>query len=117
LIALAFPSWTGLSAIFLTSFFLSVMFPTIFAMGLKDLGPNTNIAGSFIVMGIVGGAVLTPIMGLLAERLHSTAHALIIPLLGMLAVAAYAYYMGGYDARHKRHKRHEQSSQALIEVL
>jgi len=38
-------------------------------------------------------------MGLLAERLHSTAHAFIIPLLGMLFVAWYAHYMKNYDAR------------------
>jgi len=68
-------------------------------MGIKDLGPNTNIGGSFIVMAIVGGAVLTPLMGLLAEAIHSTAHAFIIPLLGMLYIAAYAHYMKGYDAR------------------
>ena len=99
LIGIVYPSWTGLVALLLTSYFLSVMFPTIFAMGLKDLGPNTNIGGSFIVMAIVGGAVFTPIMGLLAEMSHSTAHAFIIPLLGMLGIAAYAYYMKGYDAR------------------
>ena len=99
LVAIAFANWAGVVAILATSFFLSVMFPTIFAMGLKDLGPNTNIGGSFIVMGIVGGAVLTPLMGLLAEKLHSTAHALVIPLLGMLAVAAYSAYMKRYDER------------------
>jgi len=100
LFAMVYPSWAGLGALLLTSFFLSVMFPTIFAMGLKDLGANTNIGGSFIVMAIVGGAVFTPLMGLLAEALHSTAHAFIVPLLGMLGVAAYASYMKGYDARH-----------------
>jgi len=99
LFALLYPSWAGLVALLLTSFFLSLMFPTIFAMGLKDLGPNTNIGGSFIVMGIVGGAVFTPLMGLLAERLHSMAHAFIIPMLGMLFVGRYAHYMTGYDVR------------------
>ncbi len=99
LLGILYPSWAGLIAILLTSFFLSVMFPTIFAMGLKDLGANTNIAGSFIVMAIVGGAVLTPMMGLLAEWIHSTARALLIPLLGMLGIAWYSFYMKGYDAR------------------
>jgi FHS family L-fucose permease-like MFS transporter len=99
LVGIVYPSWTGLAALLLTSFFLSVMFPTIFAMGLKNLGPNTNIGGSFIVMAIVGGAVFTPLMGLLAEVIHSTAHAFIIPLLGMLGISAYALYMKGYDAR------------------
>jgi FHS family L-fucose permease-like MFS transporter len=99
LVAMLNPGWTGVTAILLTSFFLSVMFPTIFAFGIKDLGANTNIAGSFIVMAIVGGAVLTPLMGLLSERLQSTALALIVPLAGMAGVAAYARYMGGYEKR------------------
>jgi FHS family L-fucose permease-like MFS transporter len=93
------PGWMGLMAILLTSFFMSLMFPTIFAMGLKDLGPNTNIAGSFLVMAIVGGAVMTPLMGLLAEFLHSTALAYQIPLYGNLGIAAYSRYMGGYSRR------------------
>jgi FHS family L-fucose permease-like MFS transporter len=47
-------------------------------------------------MAIVGGAVLTPLMGLLAEFLHSTALAYQIPLYGNLGIAAYARYMGSY---------------------
>jgi FHS family L-fucose permease-like MFS transporter len=100
-VAIIDPSWAGVAAILLTSFFLSVMFPTIFAMGLKDLGANTNIAGSFIVMAIVGGAALTPLTGLLAEQMRSTAHALLIPMLGMLGIAWYAFYMKGYGARRR----------------
>jgi MFS transporter, FHS family, L-fucose permease len=99
LVGIFSPSWAGLVAILLTSFFLSLMFPTIFAMGLKDLGANTNIAGSFLVMAIVGGAVMTPLMGLLAEALHSTALAYQIPLYGNLGIAAYSHYMTGYRVR------------------
>ena len=99
LLAMFVPNWAGLAAILITSFFLSLMFPTIFAMGLKDLGPNTNIAGSFLVMAIVGGAVMTPLMGALAEWLHSTALAYQIPLYGNLGIAAYARYMTGYSGR------------------
>lgn len=99
LITVLWPSWSGLMAVLLASFFLSVMFPTIFAMGLKDLGPNTNVAGSFIVMGIIGGAVLTPLMGLLAEVVHSTARAYVIPLLGNLGIAAYSRFMQNYKSR------------------
>jgi FHS family L-fucose permease-like MFS transporter len=99
LVGIFSPSWMGLMAILLTSFFMSLMFPTIFAMGLKDLGPNTNIAGSFLVMAIVGGAVMTPLMGLLAEFLHSTALAYQIPLYGNLGIAAYSRYMAGYSRR------------------
>lgn len=90
------PGWTGLWALFLTSFFMSVMFPTIFALGLKELGPNTKIGGSFLVMAIVGGAVLTPIMGLISEK-GGIAAAYLVPLFAYLCVAIYAF--GGAKVR------------------
>ena len=73
----------GLWAIFLTSLFMSLMFPTIFALGLKGLGPNTKIGGSQLVMAVVGGAVLTPIMGSLSEQFHSIAAAYSVPLIAL----------------------------------
>ena len=54
-VGVAFPGWVGLWAIFVTSFFMSVMFPTIFALGIDGLDRNTKIGGSLIVMAIVGG--------------------------------------------------------------
>jgi FHS family L-fucose permease-like MFS transporter len=83
--------WAGLWAVFLTSFFMSLMFPTIFALGLKGLGPNTKIGGSLIVMAIVGGAVLTPIMGWIAEAHRSITLAYLVPLVAYVFVAAYAF--------------------------
>lgn len=96
LIGICLSGWTGHVAIFITSFFMSVMFPTIFAMGLKDLGPNTNLGGSLIVMTIVGGAIGTPLMGLMAEETHSTALSYCLPLLGYVVVGVFARYMSGY---------------------
>jgi FHS family L-fucose permease-like MFS transporter len=90
------PGWVGLWAMFLTSFFMSLMFPTIFALGLKRLGPNTKIGGSLLVMSIVGGALLTPLMGLIAEAYHSIALAYLVPLAAYVFVAAYAF--GGAKA-------------------
>ena len=90
-IGVLFPGWVGVWALFFTSFFMSLMFPTIFALGLKGLGPNTKIGGSLIVMAIVGGAVLTPVMGLIAEARHSIAPAYVVPLAAFLFVAAYAF--------------------------
>jgi FHS family L-fucose permease-like MFS transporter len=84
------PGWTGLWALFLTSFFMSLMFPTIFALGLKGLGPNTKIGGSLLVMAIVGGAVLTPMMGLISERFHSIALAYSVPLVAYIVIALYS---------------------------
>ena len=86
------PSWVGIWCIFLTSFFMSLMFPTIFALGLKGLGPNTKIGGSFLVMAIIGGAVLTPIMGLISVRYHSLALAYSVPLFAYLFICLYSFF-------------------------
>jgi FHS family L-fucose permease-like MFS transporter len=50
-----------------TYFFMSIMFPTIFALGLLGMGDDTKRASSFIIMAIVGGAAVPPLMGLLAD--------------------------------------------------
>lgn len=90
-VGVAFPGWVGLWAIFLTSFFMSVMYPTIFALGIDRLDRNTKIGGSLIVMSIVGGAILTPIMGIVSEVEHSIAIAYLIPLVAYCFVALYAF--------------------------
>ncbi len=98
----------GVGAILLTSFFMSIMFPTIFAMGLKDLGPNTNTGGSILVMSIIGGAVMTPLMGLVTEHTHSMALGYSIPLVGFIVIIAFALFM-------KRHTR-ERMMQSTFEI-
>ena len=62
--------WISLIALYGVFFFMSVMFPTIFALGIKDLGPKTKKASSFIVMSIVGGAIFPPVMGLIADKFN-----------------------------------------------
>lgn len=84
------PGWSGLWAIFLTSFFMSLMYPTIFALGIKDLGENTKVGGSIIVMSIVGGAVLTPLMGFISEA-HGVAVAYVVPFAAYLFVCYYGF--------------------------
>jgi len=91
------PGWAGLWAILLTSFFMSLMFPTIFALGLKGLGPNTKIGGSLLVMAIVGGALIPPLMGKIADAWHSMAPAYLIPVVAYAVIAIYAF--GGAKAR------------------
>jgi len=86
------PGWAGVWCVFLTSFFMSLMFPTIFALGLKGLGPNTKIGGSLLVMAIIGGAVLTPAMGWLSERFHHVAPAYAVPLVAYVFIAFYAFF-------------------------
>ncbi len=91
-VAVLMPGWLGLWCVFLTSFFMSLMFPTIFALGLKGLGPNTKLGGSLLVMAIVGGAVLTPLMGFISENTHSLALAYGVPLLAYLVIALYSFW-------------------------
>ena len=55
-------------ALFSTYFFMSIMFPTIFVLGLKDLGPLTKKASSYLVMAIVGGALCPMGMGYIADH-------------------------------------------------
>lgn len=59
--------WISIIALYLVFFFMSIMFPTIFALGIKDLGPKTKKASSYIVMSIVGGAIFPPLMGRIAD--------------------------------------------------
>lgn len=69
------------------NFFMSIMFPTIFALGVKDLGPNTKLGSSFIIMAIVGGAIIPPFMGLFTN----IQLAFIIPAACFLAVIYYGW--------------------------
>ncbi|MBV8672012.1 MAG: L-fucose:H+ symporter permease [Acidobacteriaceae bacterium] len=88
-VGVTYPGWLGMWALFLTSFFMSLMFPTIFAMGLRGLGEDTKLGGSLLVMAIVGGAVLTPLMGLLSAR--SIAFAYLVPLGAYALIMVYSF--------------------------
>jgi len=59
--------WISIISLFMIFFFMSIMFPTIFALGIKDLGEKTKKASSFIVMAIVGGAIFPIFMGWIAD--------------------------------------------------
>lgn len=65
------------------------MFPTLFAMGVKNLGPHTKRGSSFMIMAIVGGALLPYVMGLVADH-SSTAVAYLLPMGCFVIVAVYA---------------------------
>lgn len=69
--------------------FMSIMFPFIFAMSLRNLGEQTKLAASFQIMSIVGGAVAPPVMGWLADTYHSMAICFVLPLTGFIAPAIY----------------------------
>jgi MFS transporter, FHS family, L-fucose permease len=85
------PGIVGAWAVVASGFFLSIMFPTIFALGLKGLGPNTKLAGSLLVMAIVGGAIFPPVLGLIARNTGSLALGYVVPLAGFVVVAIYGF--------------------------
>jgi len=85
------PGFIGGWALILSSFFMSLMFPTIFALGIKGLGPNTKIGASGIIMAIIGGAIWTPLMGYISDQTHSMALAMIVPLISYIYVCYYAF--------------------------
>lgn len=91
-LAVVVPGWIGVWSIFLTSFFMSLMFPTIFALGIKGLGENTKLGGSLMVMAIIGGAVFTPVMGVISDRTGSMALAMTLPLICYMVVTWYAVW-------------------------
>lgn len=87
--AILIPDHSGLLALAATSFFMSLMFPTIFALSIKNLGPLAKAGSSLVIMAIIGGAVLTAMMGLLSD-LTSIHTAVAIPLVCFVVVALYA---------------------------
>lgn len=84
----------ALMAIF---FFESIMFPTIFALGVKNLGSATRRGASVIIMSIVGGALVPLLMGSLADR-YTTAFSYIVPLCCFVVVLIFA--VSGYKVRY-----------------
>jgi FHS family L-fucose permease-like MFS transporter len=91
-VAMATSGLVAVGALWLTIFFMSVMFPTIFALGVRNLGPLTKVASSFMIMAIIGGAVFPPLLGGLADVTGSLQAALAVPLLGFCAVLAYGLF-------------------------
>ena len=90
LMALVVAGWGKVSAAALVGcyLFMSVMFPTIFSLGLRGLGSHTKRASSALVMAIVGGAVAPVLMGAIADR-ASMRIGFLVPLGCFAAVAAY----------------------------
>jgi len=88
--------WISVIAMYGIFFFMSIMFPTIFALGIKDLGPKTKKASSFIVMSIVGGAIFPPLMGWIADN-SSMSLGFLAPI--PLFVFIFYYALKGHEVR------------------
>ena len=83
--------WPSLVALYLNYFCMSIMFPTIFALGLKDLGGMTKKGSSVLVMTIVGGAICPVIMGRIAD-VSGMAVGFVVPLICFAFIAWYAFF-------------------------
>lgn len=70
-------------------FFMSIMFPTIFAMGVKNMGKQTKRASSVMIMAIVGGAIMPYLMGAIADH-YNTAISYALPMTCFVVVLFYA---------------------------
>lgn len=90
--------WGALGALILTSFFMSIMFPTIFALGVEGLGTTRPLGSSCIIMAIIGGAVFPPLMGWIATQSGRVPPALLLPLGCFLYIAVYAQRVRKIDA-------------------
>ncbi len=82
--------WLSVVCVFLSYFFMSIMFPTIFALGIFGLGSRAKKASAFIVMAIMGGAVLPKLMGHIADQ-YDMSRAFIVPLACFAFVALYGF--------------------------
>ncbi|MCC6125222.1 MAG: MFS transporter [Pirellulales bacterium] len=89
---LIFAKWGWLSVIcvFLSFFFMSIMFPTIFALGIFGLGSRAKKASAFLVMAIMGGAVLPKLMGYVADQ-YDMSRGFIVPLGCFAVIALYGF--------------------------
>ncbi len=90
LVAATVGGWIGVATLVLSSVFMSIMYPTIFVLSLRGLGPLTKPGASLIVMAIIGGAALTALMGLLSDLTGTIRAAMLVPALAFAVVALFA---------------------------
>lgn len=88
--------WASLIALYAVFFFMSIMFPTIFAMSIKSLGSQTKKGASFLVMAVAGGAVFPPLMGLVADT-HGMGLGFLVPIPLFMFIVYYA--VNGYKVK------------------
>lgn len=84
--------WAGVIALIMISGFMSLMFPTIYGLGMTGLGRDTKIGGSGLIMAILGGAVLTAAQGLISDSTGSIKYSFFVPVLCFVVVLLYAVF-------------------------
>jgi FHS family L-fucose permease-like MFS transporter len=82
--------WVSVAAVFISFFFMSIMFPTIFALGIHGLGIQAKKASGFIVMAIMGGAIMPKLMGHLGD-VYNMSISFFVPLCCFAIIAVYGY--------------------------
>jgi MFS transporter, FHS family, L-fucose permease len=94
--------WFSVFCVFASYFFMSIMFPTIFALGIFGLGNRAKKASAYIVMAIMGGAILPKLMGYVAD-VYDMSRGFIVPMFCFLVVAWYGFRwpkLSGADSLH-----------------
>ena len=114
LFAMASPNMAGVIAVVSLSFCLSLMFPTIYGVALKGLGPATKFGAAGLVMAIVGGAIMPLVQGKLVDA-TSAAISFIVPAGCFAVVGLYALY--DLQVRAQRDRRRARPASPLRHVL
>ena len=83
--------WIAVGALVLVSFFMSLQFPTIYGIALENVGDDTKIGASGLIMAILGGALLTPLQGLVSDT-YGISISYLIPLICFVVVLGYSLY-------------------------
>ncbi|POY35740.1 L-fucose:H+ symporter permease [Solitalea longa] len=73
------------------AFFMSIMFPTIFSLGIVGLGKDTKIASSLLVMSIVGGAILPLFLGYISDLTHNIQYGYVVPLICFIVILYFGW--------------------------
>jgi FHS family L-fucose permease-like MFS transporter len=85
--------WLGVYALVGISGCMSLMFPTIYALGIRGLGEDTKIGGAGMVMAIAGAAVLTQIQGIVSDEAGSITLAYWVPAIAFVVVGYYSLFI------------------------
>jgi FHS family L-fucose permease-like MFS transporter len=90
LLVIAKLGWVSVAALIVSFFFMSIMYPTNFALGIRGLGSKTKLASSFMVTAIIGGAIMPWCMGRIID-LHGWSIGFIMPSVCFLFIAFYGF--------------------------
>ena len=91
IIAIAGHGMITVYAVILICFFMSIMFPTIFALGITDLGGDTEYGSSLLIMSIVGGAILPQAFGVISDATGNIQLGYIVPLVCFVIVSYFGW--------------------------